>query len=85
MTQIIIYPLPDDKVAVIVPILDCGLTLEEIALKDVPTGLPYKIIDRSDLPTNPMFRDAWEASFDTPDGIGANHGVGSDEEIFATY
>lgn len=32
----IIYPTPDGGVAVIVPAPDCGLTIEQIAAKDVP-------------------------------------------------
>ena len=44
MNQRIIYPT-DDGVAIIVPAAECGLTIEEIAAKDVPTGKPYKIVD----------------------------------------
>jgi hypothetical protein len=42
------------------PIPDCGLTLEEIIAKDVPPGVPYKIIDAADIPTDRTFRNAWE-------------------------
>jgi hypothetical protein len=58
MTQRIIYPT-DDGVAIIVP-ADCGLTIEEIADKDVPEGKPYKIVDVADIPTDRTFRNAWE-------------------------
>ena len=58
MNQRIIYPT-DDGVAIIVP-ANCGLTIEEIAAKDVPTGKPYKIVDVSDIPTDRAFRNAWE-------------------------
>jgi hypothetical protein len=58
MNQRIIYPT-DDGVAIIVP-ADCGLTIEEIAAKDVPAGKPYKIVDGSDIPTDRTFRNAWE-------------------------
>ena len=58
MTQRIIYPT-DDGVAIIVP-ADCGLTIEEIAAKDVPAGKPYKIVDVADIPTDRTFRNAWE-------------------------
>jgi len=57
MNQRIIY-LTDDGVAIIVP-ADCGLTIEQIAKKDVPTGLNYKIVDVSEIPTDRIFRDAW--------------------------
>ena len=59
MNYRIIYPTDDGGVAVIVP-ADCGLTIEEIATKDVPAGKPYKIVDVADIPTDRTFRDAWE-------------------------
>jgi hypothetical protein len=59
MNQRIIYP-SDDGVAIIIPAPDCGLTIEEIALKDVPEGKPYKIVDVSDIPEDRTFRNAWE-------------------------
>jgi hypothetical protein len=60
MNQRIIYPTDDDGVAVIVPADECGLTIEEIAAKDVPEGKPYKIVDIADIPTDRTFRNAWE-------------------------
>ena len=59
MNQRIIYPTDDGGVAIIIP-ADCGLTIEQIATKDVPTGKPYKIVDVSDIPTDRTFRNAWE-------------------------
>ena len=59
MNQRIIYQTDDGGVAVIIP-ADCGLTIEEIAAKDVPEGKPYKIVDVSDIPTDRTFRNAWE-------------------------
>jgi hypothetical protein len=59
MNQRIIYPTNDGGVAVIIP-ADCGLTIEEIAAKDVPAGKPYKIVDVSDIPSDRTFRNAWE-------------------------
>jgi len=60
MNQRIIYPTDDGGVAIIIPAPDCGLTIEEIATKDVPAGKPYKIVDVADIPTDRTFRDAWE-------------------------
>ncbi len=60
MNQRIIYPSDDGGVSIIIPAPDCGLTIEEIALKDVPSGKPYKIVDVSDIPTDRTFRNAWE-------------------------
>jgi len=60
MNQRVIYPTPDGGVAILVPIADCGLTLDEIIAKDVPPGVPYKIVDAADIPTDRTFRNAWE-------------------------
>ena len=60
MNQRIIYPTDDGGVAIIVPAAECGLTIEEIAAKDVPQGKPYKVVDVADIPTDRTFRDAWE-------------------------
>jgi hypothetical protein len=60
MNSRIIYPNDDGGVAVIIPADECGLTIEEIAAKDVPAGKPYKIVDVADIPTDRTFRDAWE-------------------------
>lgn len=58
MNQRIIYPTDEGGVAVIIP-ADCGLTIEEIAAKDVPSGVPYKIVDVSEIPEDRLFRAAW--------------------------
>jgi hypothetical protein len=55
----IIYKTDEGGVAVIIP-ADCGLTIEEIASKDVPAGKPYMIVDASEIPEDRTFRDAWE-------------------------
>ena len=60
MNSRIIYPTDDGGVAIIIPAAECGLTIEEIATKDVPTGKPYKIVDASEIPTDRTFRNAWE-------------------------
>jgi hypothetical protein len=60
MNQRIIYPTDNGGVAVIVPAPECGLTIQEIADKDVPEGTPYKIVDVADIPTDRTFRNAWE-------------------------
>lgn len=60
MDKRIIYMTDEGGVAVIIPAPDCGLTVEEIAEKDVPAGKPYKIVDVADIPSDRTFRDAWE-------------------------
>jgi hypothetical protein len=59
MNQRIIYANDFGGVSIIVP-ADCGLTVEEIAAKDVPAGKPYKIVNVEDVPSDRTFRDAWE-------------------------
>ena len=45
--------------------------LEQIAKKDVPTGKKYKFVDRSFLPSDRDFRNAWEISeSELTDGVG---------------
>ena len=60
MDKRIIYPNDDGGVSIIVPASECGLTIEEIATKDVPEGKPYKIVDVADIPSDRTFRNAWE-------------------------
>jgi len=59
MNKRIVYTDDDGTLAIIVP-ADCGLTIEEIAAKDVPTGKEYHIVDVADIPTDRTFRNAWE-------------------------
>ena len=58
----IIYPTPEGGVAIIVPAVECGLTIEQIAAKDVPAGVPFKVVDVSEIPSDRTFRNAWEFS-----------------------
>jgi len=60
----IIYPTDNGGVAILVPapewLAQEGNTLELLAIKDVPEGKPYKIIDTADVPSDRTFRNAWE-------------------------
>lgn len=73
MNQRIIYPKENGSIALVIPVPECGLTIEEIARKDVPAGVPYLIVNESDLPADHTFFDAWEADFSNPDGHGIGH------------
>ena len=61
----------DDGIAVITPAPNCSLTDAQTAAKDVPTGLAYKIVEDSYVPSDRTFRNAWaiEAS-ELTDGVG---------------
>jgi len=58
MNKRIVYQNDEGRISIIVP-ADCGLTIEEIAAKDVPAGKAYNIVDVSEIPTDRTFRDAW--------------------------
>lgn len=58
----IIHPT-NGSLAVITPNPACELTLEQIAEKDVPKGLPYRLVDASAFPVDGLFFSAWEADF----------------------
>jgi len=71
MNKRIIYQNDDGGMAIIIP-ADCGLTIEEIAAKDVPTGKPYKIVDVDDIPADRQWRAEWTVDeVDLTDGVGA--------------
>lgn len=75
MKKVIIYPNDGGWVSVVNPAVECDLSIEDIAKKDVPAGKPYYIIDESMLPTDNAFFEAWEADFNNPDGQGIGHDV----------
>jgi len=60
MNKRIIYPKTEGGVSILIPSPNWKGTIEELAIKDVPTGLPYKIVDVSDIPSDRTFRNAWE-------------------------
>ncbi len=72
MNQRIIYQTDDGGVAVIIPAPEAIelYGIDAIAQKDVPDGIPYLIVQESDIPTDRTFRDAWEADFSNPHGYG---------------
>lgn len=70
----IIYQTDEGGVAVIVPTPEAlsQYDIVSIALKDVPAGKPFKIVDASDIPSDRTFRNAWEVDpADLTDGVGS--------------
>ena len=55
----IIYTQDDGTVAIVIPADNCDLTVEQIRDKDVPSGKTSYIVDRSVIPTDRSFRNAW--------------------------
>jgi hypothetical protein len=68
----IIYQNNDGGVSILIPTGE--LAIEEVARKDVPAGVAYKIVDEADIPTDREYRNAWEAAITEPDG----YGIGED-------
>jgi hypothetical protein len=71
MNQAIIYNQDNGIPAVIVPTQEAlqRYGIMAIAIKDVPAGKPFKILDASELPDVPQ--EAWEVDdADLTDGIG---------------
>lgn len=77
MESIIIFPNNSGGVCFLYPITDCGLSLDEIAAKDVPAGKPYLFVPVDQVPTDHTFFDAFECDFSDPDG----YGIGVEEWI----
>ena len=75
----ILYLQDNGVVAIIYP-SDCinpvtgnTYTAEEVAVKDVPKGKKYKIVEDSEIPSDWSFRDAWTVSeSDLTDGVGTH-------------
>jgi hypothetical protein len=73
MSKLIIFKSEEGRAILVIPAPNCELSVEEIARKDVPPGIPYHIVDKSQIPTDMTFYEAWEADFTNPTG----HGIGS--------
>ena len=71
MTDFIIYPNGNGGICQIIPTGE--ISIQEVARKDVPAGVPYLFVTRDQLPDHDFF-DAWAADFSTPDG----HGIGAE-------
>ena len=68
----IIFETPENTVSVLIPSPNWSGTMEELAKKDVPTGLKYKIVEDEVIPSDRSFRSAWEvAESELTDGVGA--------------
>lgn len=70
MNKRIVYPNSDGLISVIIPAPDSALAIEQIASKDVPAGVPYLIVEDTEIPSDRTFRNAWEADFTNPHGFG---------------
>ena len=71
----IIYQTSEGGVAIVVPSVGSGLTIEQVAKKDVPQGSTYEVVDISLIPNDRLFRGAWELDLTTsPEKVKVNLG-----------
>lgn len=59
MKKIVIYKGPENSVSVLYP-CECGLTIEQIAEKDVPNGSDYAIVNAESIPSDLTFFPVWK-------------------------
>lgn len=94
MDKCVVFQIEGQPVAVLIPVVpqmerkpdgttgpaDNQLSVLQIGQKDVPAGIPFWIVDASDVPADRTFRDAWEldeAAMGVPDGYGGTYQEGS--------
>lgn len=68
MTQRIVFKKEDGSVGVIIPTPEAlrVMTIEQIAEKDVPQGLEWRITSTANIPSDRTFRAAWTDGLPTP-------------------
>jgi len=59
MNKIVIYEGAGNSVSILQP-CKCGLTVEQIAEKDVPEGSDYAIVDADSIPSDLTFFPVWK-------------------------
>ena len=57
-----IYTDDDGSLCIVVPADNTDLTLEQIKTKDCPSGKTVYTVDKSAIPTDRSFRNAWTYS-----------------------
>jgi hypothetical protein len=73
MDKRVAYITEEGSVTIVIPTDEWPFSVEELGRKDVPAGVPYKILDVADIPTDREFRDAWQIDITEPDGYGIGH------------
>jgi hypothetical protein len=77
--QVVIYKQDNGVIAIVRP-TDEALkfhSIQAIAIKDVPAGKPFKIVDVTEIPSDRTFRAAW-----TVDDTALTDGVGGQSNEF---
>ena len=55
----LLYTDDDGNLCIVIPADNCGLTLEQIKDKDCPSGKTVYTVNKSEIPTDRSFRNAW--------------------------
>ena len=55
----LIYTRDDGGLSIVIPSDNCGLTLDQIKAKDCPSGKTVYTVNKSAIPTDRSFRNAW--------------------------
>lgn len=80
MAKRIIYQNEEGGVVMVCPAEEFDVMA--VALKDVPKGRPFKILEDTDMPSDFTFYSAWEVHESVlDDGHGADYGTGSDKAV----
>lgn len=85
--QVIIYK-QGGKIVVMVPTADAvqHIGLHAIAKKDVPTGVPYKLLPVDKVPTTDEALATWDIpDAEFTDGVGEDWGHGSNNVVVAWF
>ena len=54
-----LYADDEGNLCIVVPADNCGLTLDQIKAKDCPSEKTVYTVNKSTIPTDRSFRDAW--------------------------
>ena len=81
MAKVIVYQREDGKNIVLWPTGETSVLLT--AEKDVPKDRPYLIVSAASIPSDRAMRDAMTLDFSSPDGVGADYGSGSVNDVVA--
>lgn len=78
----IIFKNNDNSIGIITPVAEVlnFATIEQVAVKDVPYGLPWWIVASDEIPADRTFRAAWEID----PAAGPPHGYGGESHEFNT-
>lgn len=73
MNERIIFKNPDGTIGIIIPAPKSGLTIQQIAAKDVPPGLAYEFVQSNEIPADRTFRNAWRKDHGKPCHVDMPH------------